>query len=136
MKRFLLFFLLLLSTNICFANDLNLKDFTAFKINPYLLFNNKTYKDYFPAHYGCFAYLNKDKIKLQGKTFDIEYACATWNPNQTPQPMPSIDGSVFYYLDNNNKVYKTVKANPYYFKNTNVLYDIEAIFTNREQLFQ
>lgn len=135
MKKFLLFFLLLLSTNICFANDLNLKDFTAFKINPYLLFENKSYKDFFPTHYGCFAYLNKDKVKLQGETFDIEYACAYWNPNQIPQQLPSIKESVFYYLDQNNKVYKTVKTNSYYFKKTDILYDIEAIFTNKDQLF-
>lgn len=130
-KSVYLLLILLVNINICLANDLNLKDFTAFKINPYLLFQNASYKDFFPTHYGCFAYLNRDKVKLQDKIFDIEYACAIWNPNQTPQSMPSIDGSIFYYLDKNNKVYKIVKTNPYYFKKTDILYDIEAIFTNK-----
>lgn len=136
MKQLLSLIIIALSVNVCFANDFNLKEFTAFKLNPYLLFNNKTYKDLFPTHYGCFAYLNKDKVKLQGQFFDIEYACAKWNPNQLPQHMPSVESSIFYYLDKNNKVYKAIKSNPYYFKKTNILYDIETIFANREELFQ
>lgn len=130
MKRIVSILILsvILWANPCFANYLNLGDFTVTDINKNLLLDNNTFKDIFPTYYGCFAYINNEKAILNGKPFFVEYACVKWNPNSNENDsFPIVTGSIFYF---NSYSLEQVRTRPYYFTRMQVLYDIEAFFTN------
>ncbi len=98
--------------NPCYASD-------KYIIYPYdnrLVLISDTYRHNNDIYYGCFAYMNDDKAKLNGKIFMSEELCITYN--QTANSL-DWDKATFHFLENTR--YSEVRSKPYYFENNFIL---------------
>ncbi len=98
--------------NPCLALD-------KYIIYPYdnrLVLISDTYRHNNDIYYGCFAYMNDDKAKLNGKIFMSEELCITYN--QTANSL-DWDKATFHFLENMKFI--DIKTKPYYFENNFIL---------------
>lgn len=111
--KYLILLIVLIITGLsCFALD-------KYIIYPYdnrLVLISDTYRHNNDIYYGCFAYMNDDKAKLNGKIFMSEELCITYN--QTANSL-DWDKATFHFLENTR--YSEVRSKPYYFENNFIL---------------
>lgn len=89
---------------------------TVFLHNKNLALFNKTYNHYKLEYYGCFAYTNVEKAKLNGKVFASETACLRLDYANYEI---SVEDVFFHFKDIKNPTHVPGKA--YYFKNQQIL---------------
>lgn len=99
-----------------------------YRVFPYdtnLILDTESYQKLNDGYYGCFGYINFNKVKLQGRAFMSEMSCVKFNRN-TGDILIS-EKSTFNYTDDNFNTYK-ITAKPYYFENAKIQGDIVDFF--------